>query len=48
MTEDSMPLADQLTKSGDDGFLRNVAESGLPLLMEGQIGASPRGWPIDL
>ena len=43
MTEDRMPLAELLPKSGDDDFLRSAAEAVLQLLMEtdvdGLIGA---------
>ena len=44
MTEDRLPLAELLAKSGDADFLRAVAEAVLQLLMEadveGQIGAA--------
>jgi putative transposase len=43
MTEDRMPLAELLAKSGDEDFLRSAAEAVLQLLMEtdvdGLIGA---------
>ncbi len=43
MTEERLPLAELLAKSGDPDFLRGVAEAVLQLLMEadveGQIGA---------
>ena len=43
MTEERLPLAELLQKSGDPDFLRGVAEAVLQLLMEadvdGQIGA---------
>ena len=43
MTEDRLPLTELLQKSGDNDFLRSVAESVLQLLMEadveGAIGA---------
>lgn len=43
MTEDRLPLADLPAKTGDDDFLRSVAETVLPMLMEadveGMIGA---------
>src|SRR3712207_6857238 len=43
MTEDKLPLAELLAKSGDADFLRSVAEAVLQLLMaadvEGLIGA---------
>ena len=44
MTEDRLPLAELLAKSGDADFLRAVAEAVLQLLMEadveGLIGAA--------
>ena len=44
MTDHSLPLAELLQKSGDDDFLRSVAESVLQILMEadveGLIGAA--------
>ena len=44
MTEDRLPLAELLAKSGDPDFLRSVAEAVLQLLMEadvdGLIGAA--------
>ena len=43
MTEESMPLAELLAKSGGEDFLRSAAEAVLQLLMEadveGRIGA---------
>ncbi len=43
MTDDRMPLADLIQKSGDSDFLRSVAEAVLQMLMEadveGMIGA---------
>ena len=43
MTDDRMPLADLIQKSGDGDFLRSVAEAVLQMLMEadveGMIGA---------
>src|ERR1700712_5494049 len=43
MTDEILPLAELLAKAGDSDFLRSVAESVLPLLMEtdveGVIGA---------
>ena len=46
MTNDSLPLAELLTKAGDGDFLRSVAEAVVQLLMEtGLIGAvSFRSW----
>jgi transposase-like protein len=44
MTEDRLPLAELLAKSGDPDFLRSVAEAVLQMLMEadveGLIGAA--------
>jgi len=44
MTEESMPLAELLAKSGGEDFLRSAAEAVLQLLMEadveGRIGAA--------
>src|SRR5215210_391083 len=44
MTDDRMPLADLIQKSGDGDFLRSVAEAVLQMLMEadveGLIGAA--------
>jgi putative transposase len=37
MTEDRMPLADLLQKSGDGDFLRSVAEAVLQMLMEADV-----------
>ena len=37
MTEDRLPLADLLQKSGEGDFLRAVAESVLQLLMEADV-----------
>src|SRR5215218_9244269 len=37
MTEDRLPLAELLAKSGDTGFLRSVAEAVLQLLMEADV-----------
>jgi hypothetical protein len=37
MTEHSLPLAELLKKSGDDDFLRAVAESVLRILMEADV-----------
>lgn len=43
MTEDRLPLAEQVAKVGDAGFLHSVAEAVLRMLMEayveGLIGA---------
>ena len=43
MTDDRLPLAELLAKSGDDDFLRSVAEAVLQIIMEadveGMIGA---------
>jgi len=44
MTEERLPLAELLAKSGDGDFLRSVAEAVLQMLMEtdveGKIGAA--------
>ena len=44
MTEDRLPLAELLAKSGDGDFLRTIAESVLQIIMEadvdGLIGAA--------
>ena len=37
MTEDRLPLADLLSKSGDADFLRSVAESVLQIIMEADV-----------
>src|SRR3712207_5608734 len=37
MTEDRLPLAELLAKSGDTDFLRTVAEAVLQLLMEADV-----------
>src|SRR3712207_8786786 len=37
MTEDKLPLAELLAKSGDADFLRGVAEAVLQLLMEADV-----------
>jgi putative transposase len=37
MTEDRLPLAELLAKSGDTDFLRSVAESVLQLIMEADV-----------
>ena len=37
MTEDRLPLAELLAKSGDQDFLRAVAESVLQLIMEADV-----------
>ena len=37
MTDDRLPLAELLAKSGDADFLRVVAESVLQLLMEADV-----------
>lgn len=46
MTGDRLPLAELMAKTGDGDFLRNVAESVLPTIMEadvdGLIGAGPQ------
>src|SRR4051812_28442345 len=39
MTEDRLPLADLLSKSGDADFLRSVAESVLQIIMEADVDA---------
>lgn len=55
MTDDRLPLAELLAKSGDQDFLRAVAESVLQLIMEADVdgvigagrdlGAAPSGRP---
>lgn len=55
MTDDRLPLAELLAKSGDADFLRLVAESVLQLIMEADVdgvigagrdlGAAPSGRP---
>lgn len=46
MTEDRLPLAELLAKSGDGDFLRTIAESVLQIIMEadveGLVGAARR------
>ncbi len=37
MTDDRMPLADLIQKSGDGDFLRSVAEAVLQMLMEADV-----------
>ncbi len=37
MTEDRLPLAELMAKSGDDDFLRSVAESVLQMIMEADV-----------
>jgi transposase-like protein len=37
MTEDRLPLAELLAKSGDQDFLRAVAESVLQIIMEADV-----------
>ncbi len=37
MTDDRLPLAELLAKSGDTDFLRLVAESVLQLIMEADV-----------
>ena len=37
MTEDKLPLAELLAKSGDADFLRGVAEAVLQMLMEADV-----------
>jgi hypothetical protein len=37
MTEDRLPLAELLAKSGDADFLRSVAEAVLQMLMEADV-----------
>lgn len=37
MTDDRLPLADLLTKAGDDDFLRGVAEAVLQMLVEADV-----------
>src|SRR5215211_6615983 len=37
MTEDKLPLAELLAKSGDADFLRSVAEAVLQMLMEADV-----------
>ena len=37
MTEDRLPLAELLQKSGEDDFLRAVAESVLQIIMEADV-----------
>ena len=37
MTDDRLPLAELLAKSGDPDFLRAVAESVLQLIMEADV-----------
>ncbi len=37
MTEDRLPLAELLAKSGDGDFLRSVAEAVLQILIEADV-----------
>ena len=37
MTDDRMPLAELIQKSGDGDFLRSVAEAVLQMLMEADV-----------
>lgn len=37
MTEDRLPLAELMAKSGDSDFLRTVAESVLQIIMEADV-----------
>ena len=37
MTEDRLPIAELLAKSGDDDFLRSVAEAVLQIIMEADV-----------
>lgn len=37
MTEDRLPLAELLAKSGDGDFLRTIAESVLQIIMEADV-----------
>ena len=45
MTDDRLPLAELMAKTGDGDFLRTIAESVLQIIMEadvdGLVGASP-------
>jgi len=49
MTEDRLPLAELMAKTGDGDFLRSVAESVLQIIMEadvdGVLGAGRRTDP---
>ena len=37
MTEDRLPLAELMAKTGDSDFLRSIAESVLQLIMEADV-----------
>ena len=37
MTDDRLPLAELLAKSGDEDFLRSLAESVLQIIMEADV-----------
>jgi hypothetical protein len=46
MTDDRLPLAELMAKTGDGDFLRTIAESVLQIIMEADVDGLV-GWPAE-